>query len=563
MLRKSLYCILIIFVCSVSIFQNICHANITDEEIFQGHGQTWNAWDLAYKKMDAKYQIMQNNYNTFSGAKSVVEKLISIWKSHHEKLKKSQIATVENVTNAFITVIGAIIPGPGTATTTANVVNKLPAAFATYSAAKSAADTFSITFDMDKHQKALSASLSTMDGAFSTLTQTHPVYKRLYNEYLEACANHILIRSTNFNRVYTAEEIDSAVNTPPYDTDGWYHGSESQGEHVIYARGSWSYSDLPKKYPCEGEGGQNDPNDRYRTPSEAFFTHREKCGTAKSFSQLVRESLSTPYLYTTESFIIELSRRSVADGCGDEWYSCDSDSDDQEREHKERICKIEIPQSGGGTNTCGDRFRLCMGHKKDHDESTIWNGKTVHSDTPDSSDDDDDDSTEQDTQGLQTEQTQTPAPSMHACGVHATSESGDHSWVTPACGDITHAGYACQIGSTHTNLQASCTVTNSNGDYCTVTSFYACQYHTHVYPAPPPPTIHCARPGCTDVVSTAYVHQANCAHCSDTIWTCNTSDVARHRLQTCRRDGCGQSWYKCTSAPTCLARPTRTCWPIN
>ena len=45
--------------------------------------------------------------------------------------------------------------------------------------------------------------------------------------------------------------------------------------------------------------------------------------------------------------------------------------------------------------------------------------------------------------------TPTPSPTYHACGVHETSVSGDHS------------------------LQASCSSSNSNGN-CTVTNFYAC-----------------------------------------------------------------------------------------
>ena len=55
-----------------------------------------------------------------------------------------------------------------------------------------------------------------------------------------------------------------------------------------------------------------------------------------------------------------------------------------------------------------------------------------------------------------------PSPTYHACGVHETSVSGDHS------------------------LQASCTSTDSNSNTCTVTNFYACDSHTHSYPAPPP-----------------------------------------------------------------------------
>ncbi len=565
MLRKSLYITSIFLMCFVFICQNICNADITDEEIFQGHAQTWNAWDLAYKKMDAKYQIMENNYGTFTGAKSVVEKLNSIWNDHHAKLKSGKTATVENVTNAFITVIGAVIPGPGTVTTTANVVKSLPTAFATYSAAKSAVSTLSITFNMDKHQKALSASLSTMDGALSTLTQTHPVYNRLYNEYLQACANHILTRNTNFNRVYNAAEIDSAVNTPPHDTDGWYHGSESQGEHVIYVRGNWSYSDLPKNYPCEGDGGEDDPNDRYRTPSEAFFTHREKCGLPDT--ENVDEMIHWVSLKHT------LKGRTVEQGCGMVWYSCDSDHDTKEDYHEVRECNKLVYTYDSHftdrytTKDCPESYRNCMGHTYDHNNKKF--GMTFHSDEGDSddddeeasNDDDDDDDTEQDTQGLQTEQTQTSTPSYHACGVHATSVSGTHS--AAGCGVSGH--YVCD-GSDH-SLQASCTSTDSNGQYCTVSSFYACQSHTHVYPAPP--AISCGRSGCTQTVSSSTAHQVTCS-AGHQYWSCGqyaTWHANHHRTRTCRFGRCGQSWQRCSrpsSAPTPMcADPTRSgerCW---
>ncbi len=138
--------------------------------------------------------------------------------------------------------------------------------------------------------------------------------------------------------------------------------------------------------------------------------------------------------------------------------------------------------------------------------------------------DDDDDSTEQDTQGLQTEQTQTPSsPSMHACGVHEDWQSGDHSWITPACGDSTHAGYACQIGSSHTNLQASCTATNTSGQTCTVTSFYDCQNHTHQYPT----LVPCRNRSCGQLVTNKWEHVVTCRN-GHRYWSCLPSHHEYH-----------------------------------
>lgn len=112
-----------------------------------------------------------------------------------------------------------------------------------------------------------------------------------------------------------------------------------------------------------------------------------------------------------------------------------------------------------------------------------------------------------------------PPPSYHACGVHLTSVSGDHS------------------------LQSSCSSTDSHGNTCTVTSFYACQSHTHVYP-----------PTCAN----GHTYDPN-----------NTYQYNLHRTRTCRYTECGRTWEKCTTPITPVCRkPYRQrnglkCWAIN
>ena len=189
-----------------------------------------------------------------------------------------------------------------------------------------------------------------------------------------------------------------------------------------------------------------------------------------------------------------------------------------------------------------------MGHTRDHNPYDLNPLEATHSASGDSStddwdssddSDDDDDDTEQDTQGLQTEQTQTPTPSYHACGVHETSVSGDHS--AAGCGVSGH--YVCD-GSDHT-LQASCSVTNSNGDYCTYASFYACQSHTCVFPAP---TVTCARNACGQTVSHRLAHRIDCDNCDNHYWTCIEGATHNHTTTfTCRRSGCGVTFTKCSN----------------
>ena len=56
----------------------------------------------------------------------------------------------------------------------------------------------------------------------------------------------------------------------------------------------------------------------------------------------------------------------------------------------------------------------------------------------------------------------TPTTPMHVCDVHELWQSGDHSWQT-SCSDTAH--------------------TNTNGDSCQASGFYACVSHTPVYPS--------------------------------------------------------------------------------
>ena len=253
-------------------------------------------------------------------------------------------------------------------------------------------------------------------------------------------------------------------------------------------------------------------------------------------------------------------------GCHDVWYSC---VDADVREHSPIRCTLDykiyrkLPNTNKeliATKTCPDSFRRCMSfdlgyHEEVHHgylnahgnfQYERYYGKNKirygqhkkHNHDPNVT-----------IRPYQTLNLSVPPPtsSYHPCGVHETSESGDHSWITPACGDITHAGYACQIGSTHTNLQASCSVTNSNGDYCTYASFYACQSHTHVYPAPTP-SATCARKACGQTVSHRLAHRIDCDNCDNHYWTCIEGATHNHTTTfTCRRSGCGVTFTKCSN----------------
>ena len=294
-------------------------------------------------------------------------------------------------------------------------------------------------------------------------------YNAAYNRYIKTAA-------INLGRNDPAT-IDYTINTYDIDYDQLEHVGRS-GKHTIAERTGFTYANLPYNYKCE-----NRPCDvMFRSPHQAFFSHRKKCGTGENLDDV--ESRSLTYADYADDYV----SRKVADGCGRHYYHCPSDPD---TDHEPQTCS---------TSGCSVKYRNCLSHTKPHSN---------HSTTPDST------TTETtENQYVAPEPTPPPTPSYHPCGVHQTSVSGTHS--AAGCGVSGH--YVCD-GSDH-SLQASCTSTNGWSNSCTVTSFYACQSHTHVYP---PDRRTCAN-----------------GHSYKTYvqW-----QVDYHRTKTCR--WCGGTWEDC------------------
>lgn len=270
--------------------------------------------------------------------------------------------------------------------------------------------------------------------------------------------------------------------------------------------------DMPK-FPCGGSCGEE-----FDTPDSP---HHVKCGSAEDVDKEAARSGSYQnvnglLVYVPKSTSSILQSRSASDGCGRWYYNCED-----EALHQLRTCKKTVwkkPEYFGGpkpSSTCNESYRRCMGHTFDHDHNIV--GKTSHSDVADSS-------TAETAQNEQTPVdnspncehctnscsacTQPTTPAMHPCGIHATSVSGDHS------------------------LQASCTQTNGWGHSCTVSSYYACQTHTCVFP-----TFQCGRAACTQAVADREEHRRTCIN-GRKYWSCNTGPpdmVEHHRTRTCTR----------------------------
>ena len=144
----------------------------------------------------------------------------------------------------------------------------------------------------------------------------------------------------------------------------------------------------------------------------------------------------------------------------------------------------------------------------------------------------------------------------YACQTPSTSETNLHSYQTLPCGS--HSGYRCTATSSHT--QTTTCPSDSDGQSCTYGSYYACSPHTHAYPelpadppppAPPPPaptTVACggaAWTGCSGAASRTEHHVPLCSNCNKGYWTCSQWAYRHTTQNTCRRPGCGVTYYEC------------------
>ena len=126
---------------------------------------------------------------------------------------------------------------------------------------------------------------------------------------------------------------------------------------------------------------------------------------------------------------------------------------------------------------------------------------------------------------------------MHVCEVHELWQSGDHSWITPACGVSDHAGDACQIDVSH---ETSVSCPQENGVSCSYENYYTCSPHTHAYPDP---LYACGNHSGDASLSSYHAHIASgtlAGYCTwHTFYQCSKSS---HVSMT---GGCGDTFYKC------------------
>lgn len=224
------------------------------------------------------------------------------------------------------------------------------------------------------------------------------------------------------------------------------------------------------------------------------------------------------------------SRPTAVCGSGHTYYT---DVSYARHRHRDRTCT----RCSQTYQNCSNHSSACQGsrwHTEDPSATpkppttTPTPPPTTPSTSPNSDDDDDDDTSVPVAPSK-------PVVSYRPCG-HLTTAEGDHS------------------------QQASCSETNGRGDTCTVASFYACQSHTHQYPAPPknpdpppPPSVACPADSWTSCGGTTS-HASTCS-AGHSYYTC--ASQAWHKDRTCTR--CSQTYQDCTnSASACQSNHWHT-----
>ncbi len=544
MFRKCFILTLTVFMLSLFFISNV-FAHMTGES---GAG---NDWDVEVKELDNKWRDVDRSVNEYHAMRGHVETLISGWES-------TKNAVAEGTTVTILTGGAAIISAGVTYLSGGSFA---PAAWLFYIAARKGLATYSL--DSDKYLEVMGAALGAMDtgrsnigaaynggtmyvkvGGIETKQKTIG-YAEQYKNYLQMCENHGIehyVEGQDWTWTAASKEaIDALVNLQN-QTRHWYHAIEtpSHDEHSITRRTDLSHwqvqPDLPTKYKCEGRCSV-----KFRSPHEAFTAHRKTCAD-----------------FNTSTF----SRRCTRPA----WYTCDTDHTVKAELHKVRTCAKTYTDANGNRGRCLDangnpqQYKDCLYNLpwlsfRDHNESDDSPLRSPHSDKANSD-------TDETAQNPSTPSTPVDnSPNCDSCTTGGCS-------ACPVVGGCGHT-YSPSEASSHA-FQASCLETNEWGQTCTVAAFYACQTHTHQYPA----LVKCGRGPCQDQVPWTTFHQKICTE-GHTYWSCNQASVERHKsrgpckrliqrqvfnYQTWRNElvwqECGVDWTNC--------RPgMRKCYDVN
>ncbi len=532
MFKKLMFTTLIICLLSIFIYQNVSYA-----------GTAITTWINADKKVTNMYKLVTNEVNQYHDIRSGIETLISDWNRNQDAIKNSNMVML-------IATGGVIVSGVVAIATKGSL---FPAAYvAVATAIKKHTDTTETTARSEEYLTAMSTLLSLMDTARANVDAAYnggylsvapgsawvgsavkyeytKGYDATYDDYMTMGAGHV--------DGYSVSALDSSVKMGK--ESGYYHqvmhtgDQRSNEDHVFenyWPLSHWTVKpDLPKNHPCEGPC-----SDMFRTPYEALTSHQVTCGDGTvqdvddEFSEIIDgyEKYGPPLDPHNTIYSIQdiLNKRSVTQGCGRSYYKCPSRLDHKDiPKHEVRTCAKTYTSSDGTEGACLDsegnplKYRRCMGHARDHNESDWIGLESTHSDEGDSNSDDSD--------GEDTSDVVDNSPDCDSC-TDSCSACAD---ITYPCG--VHSGHPGNA-SGHAPIGGSCSGTNGWGHSCNATHYMCEQSPTHTFP-----TFSCGRGGCTESVSDPQEHRRTCQH-GIKYWSCKKIPedmVERHKLRTCTR----------------------------
>ena len=362
--RCLVYIAIIIFVLSMFFINNISYA-----------GPSLGDWINAAQKVDNADSIMRTERDQYHYIQDDLKTLIGLWEDDIASRNNQRQLTVLATTGAIISIA-------------ASGGFSYPAAYVVAVAAAKLIHS-ETTSNASDYLTSMSALLSLMDSARYNVNAAYyggylsqeppgsylgpvvyykctPGYLPEYDAYLSMAVKHMNTYEYTGGTL-TLPSLTSTVKAGGSGLQGWYHkkshvgDSSSQEDHVFdkfMTFGDYVVKpDLESKYECKGN--YSDCLTKYRTPYEAFSAHRTTC-----------------------------------DGCGKDYYKCNTDDVDW---HKERPCTreiviitktyvlkkkrvIDITTRG----PCNIKHRWCMNDKSPHkktiyiDGSIVYGSKTDH-----------------------------------------------------------------------------------------------------------------------------------------------------------------------------------------
>ena len=339
---------------------------------------------------------------------------------------------------------------------------------------------------------------SAIDSAISNANSYHGSAQYLYNN------------PTRLNGYDSANSAIEAWQKGGQATDHYNTYHSSQRRNPPSAPSGPGNINLPQ-FECPGTCTQT-----FTTVSAAINTHYEKCGTANAL----------PILLDYRSKHKVLKERSVSDGCGVSWYSCDSNHSTEEAFHRVRTCNKYVAatryinytgsQEKYRSHHCGASFLRCLPLLSHHRWRTI---KTDH-------DDNDPEGNDSSLSGKAYSESSSPIVSPDP---PSTPTDG-----TPDCPDCTsHCSSPCSCTNSGT-CNGTVTDNTPNCSDCTSHCSSPCS---------------CSNSGtCNGSVSTPPPKPSGttCSACNVSYNPNSTYHVNLHRVRECRFSGCGNTWQACS-----------------